>query len=63
MTEITSLTNVEHKSRKAFGYALVDKNIMINKMTMNIMIEHICPVPEFCHRRPLHQTRQWEESQ
>lgn len=30
---------MEHKSIKAFGFALVDKNIMINIMTMNIMIE------------------------
>lgn len=49
--EIIFLINVEYKSRKVFGFVLVDKNIMINKMIMNIMIEYICFVFEFCYRR------------
>lgn len=30
---------MEYKSIKVFGFVLVDKNIMINKMIMTIMIE------------------------
>lgn len=37
--EIIFLINVEYKSIKVFGFVLVDKNIMINKMIMTIMIE------------------------